>query len=154
MNLYHVKFWMTIAVNEEGEVVDDMDNEEETTKQDVAGEFDLGSMNLANAFSQAIDYLNKSIGEGDYEITGVEEREDVLLLNWPGGDECQCATCRTERAAAEDIIDFNCSCGYPIHIVTDFDKYECPNCHKLILRDRVIGSGTNYILMDIDKENE
>jgi len=90
------------------------------------------------------------IGKDEYEIAGILAREDINLVNY----ECQCAVCRTERASEEDKIEFNCSCGYPIKLIDDFDKYICPNCGRLVLRDRVIGSAGNYILLDIDKETK
>ena len=143
--------------DEDGKVVEDgeEETEEETMVGRVDGHFDIGSDSLANAFLEGSEYLDNAVGEDDYEITGVVEREDINVVNWPGDNEdCQCDSCRTERAAPEDRISFSCSCGYDIIIITDFKDFQCPNCKKVISRDRVIGSNGNYVLLNIDKEDK
>jgi predicted RNA-binding Zn-ribbon protein involved in translation (DUF1610 family) len=154
LNIYRVEFWIRIELDENGELITEPEDDQETISRDIEGGFDLGSPNLANAYIMATQYLNKSVGEDEYEITSVSLRSDVEVMNWPGGDECQCPSCRTERAAEEDKICFRCSCGYEIKIIDDFGEINCPKCNKFITRDKIIGSNGNYILLNLGEGKE
>jgi hypothetical protein len=156
LNIYHVKFWIIAEFDENGNVVEDPEDGQETISERVDGGFDLGSVSLPDAYLEAAEYLDEAIGEEEYEVTSISEREDIQIINWPGdNEECQCDSCRTERAAPEDRITFKCiKCGYDITIVDDFKMIKCPNCRKEISRDRIIGSGTNYLMLDIDGDNK
>lgn len=155
MNIYHIDFWTIMEFDEEGNVVDDPEEGQETMSEKVMGHFDLGTDTLPDAYLEAAEYLDNAVGEDEYEITGIVEREDVQIINWPGDNEdCQCDSCRTERAADEDKISFDCICGHRITIINDFKEIICPSCRKIIMRDRVIGSGTSYLLLNIDKEDK
>ena len=157
MNIYTVNFYFVVNVDEEGNIIENEDDIDENNSHlgKAEGKFGIGSNNIENALLQAIDYLNENVGEDEWYISSIAEIDELNVVNWPGeNDDCQCVACRTERAAPEDKITFECYCGLGITIVNDFNEFVCPNCGKEILRDRIIGSNGNYVLMKIDKENK
>ena len=131
--------------NESGDIVEEED--EDTSTQKLNGRVDVGANNVGSAFVEAMEFLNSEIGEDNWNITSIKEITKMNLINWPGdNDECQCLSCRTERAAPEDTIQFKHNCGGDIRVVeSGWEKITCPNCNKEIFRDRIIGSNGNYI---------
>jgi predicted RNA-binding Zn-ribbon protein involved in translation (DUF1610 family) len=153
VNIYKVEFKTVITVDDEGIPVDGMEDDTggELHNEVIGGDFHVGAYSLAKAFLEASEYLDEHIGEEEYEITAIKEKMNVI--NWPGEDEpCDCLGCRTERAAEEDKIRFTCKgCNAEIIIVDDFEEIMCPSCGIPILRDRIIGTNNNWVMMDIDK---
>ena len=139
---------MIIEVNKDDLPVDGMEDVE-TVLRELEDDFDIGAPTLAAAFVMVNEFLTEEAGEGMFDITSIMKRDDVSIINWPGGDKCQCPTCRTERAEEEDKICFKCSCGYEIKIIDDFGEIACPKCNKIISRDRIIGHGDNYLFLNI-----
>lgn len=155
MIIYKVEFKTVIVVDEEGVPVDGMedDAEGELHNEVIGGEFHVGAYSLPKAFLEASKYLDEHIGEDEYEITTIKEKDKINIINWPNdGDDCQCLACRTERAAAEDRIRFTCKgCGADLIVVDDWQEIQCPSCGIPILRDRLIGKNGQFVMMDIDK---
>lgn len=137
MNIYSIKFYYF----EKGEETDEFEIHE--------GKFEVGAINLASAYVQADKFLEIKCEE-KYEIISIKNIRKINLINWPGENEpCQCPSCRTERAAPEDIIEFQCSCGEQFRLIDDFGIIQCEKCEKIIRREDLIGSGKNYTLIDI-----
>lgn len=151
MNIFTVKFWIAVFVDDD-KIVEEETETSELKQMD--GKFGLGAMDMGEAYEEAVEYLDELLGEDGYHIVSISEIEDLTVVNWPGeGSDCNCVYCRTERAAEEDKIAFNCSCNYIIKVVDDFDMIYCPQCQKQIFRDRIIGNNrSGYTLMNIDGE--
>lgn len=159
MNIYEVVFSTTIFLDDDGDLIQEEDLDKIETggdEEEISGMFHLGAYNIGQAFLDAHKYLDEHIGEGKYEVTKIKEKKNINIINWPDEDgDCQCVACRTERAAEEDRITFQHSCGSSICIIADgWDKIVCPNCQKEILRDRIIGSNGNYTFLNIDKDDK
>ena len=153
MKIYEVIFSTTVFLDDEGNLVEE---QEDGNEEEISGIFHVGANVLGQAYIDAFQYLDIHIGEKKYAIDSVKEKKKINLINWPNeGDDCQCVSCRTARAAEEDKITFDHTCGQSISIVADgWDKIICPNCQKEILRDRIIGSNGNYTFLNIDKDNK
>jgi hypothetical protein len=159
MNIYSVKFWFNVNFDSEGNIVEELDEEEMVGEENddiesriADGKFEIGAGNLAQALLNSIEYLDKNIGKDNYNISSVSVCEDINIINWPGeNEECQCVYCRTERAADEDKLIFSCNkCGCEIKIIDGgWDEISCPHCNEEIHRDRIIGSNGNYLIINI-----
>lgn len=156
INVYEVKFRAEVEIDEESEVGNiitmnnDMDDDENIRIQ--YGMFHLGCEYLTEAMIKAIEFLDMGIGEGGYELLGVEILDDIHLVNFP---EEECPFCAVEDAGEDDIIRFQCKCGHDIVVKeTGWKFINCPDCNVEIPRDRVMGTHGNYILLDIDKKEK
>lgn len=172
MKIYNVSFQLRYNVeyirekikkeNENNMSVEDTvnyNNMEINNGDDEDNNFQVGAINLPQAYVEAESYLEEIFDEDEvvdsWDITGINVM-DLDIVNWPNdGAECQCLTCRTERAAPEDRLNFEHDCSEKIEIVADgWSEFTCPKCGKQIYRDRIVGSNGHYLYINIDKEDK
>lgn len=113
------------------------------------GKLEIGANSVTQALLEADEFIAENVTV-EFEIKSIKLLEKINIVNWPGdGDDCQCARCRTERAAPEDCITFQCTCGEIYTLIDDFGGIQCKECHKIIRREDLIGNNGNYTLIDI-----
>lgn len=141
MNIYSVKFDYVFEVPEHDDIPAHNHVDE--------GKVELGAIDLPSAYLEADEFLEQHFDLG-FEIKSIKLLEKVMIVNWPGdGEDCQCPFCRTERAAPEDLITFQCKCGENYTLVDDFGSIVCPKCNQTINRQDLIGHNGNYTFIDI-----
>jgi hypothetical protein len=116
----------------------------------IEDDFEVGSENIAGAYIIGDEFL-KIMYKDDESVCEIISVNllPVNIINWPGdGEPCDCPYCRTERAAPEDIIEFDCSCGKKHKFIDDFGMIKC-DCGKFIRREDLVGNNGNFTLIDI-----
>lgn len=113
--------------------------------------FQIGAQSLSESYLIADKYLDDAFKDqkSKYEITGVNEISDLNIVNWPEED---CPFCDAETAPPEDVISFDCKCGYNIKVVDGWKQISCPSCDKDIFRNSIIGENGKYIMIGIKED--
>jgi len=88
------------------------------------------------------------IYKDSFEVNAVAEQIGANIINW---GECDCVFCRVETASPEEVMKFNCTCGKEIVVMNEeWGAIQCPECDKVIMRDKVIDlPNNNFKFIDI-----
>lgn len=110
---------------------------------------------LGNNFWDVVEqtdfYLDKIVGEENWEILKIERLPQYQILNleefivenfeddhfrWEGTDKCP--VCAARHVELDRIMKFACSCGYELTLGdVGWTKIWCPECNNEILRGEV-----------------
>lgn len=108
----------------------------------------LGADCISDALQLAEEFLEEMMEGREFYISSVTAMQGVDVVNWPGESECDCSFCKALRSADEDVMIFDCSCGYQIRVMDDWKEIPCPSCRRKILRENVISANGLYLLID------
>ncbi len=124
--------------------IDDYQEGDELMIEDPLDIFYIGEQNIVDA-SIIANEKAKEFHPDFYNILSVEELSGMRLVNWPEEEDPYYATL---DAPPEDIIEFDCTCGYHIKVLDGWTTLGCNECGREIDRSHVIGSNGKYLLID------
>lgn len=149
IKLYEVNVLFELSDETKGKIVDDP--EEGFSHPDqipgVDGTFHVGALNLIDATMVAQGYATEEFPDG-FEILSVSEMQEIFLANWPLEDD---PLDWDESTPPEELMTFTCTCGEEITLCNNsWQFYECPECEKIIDKNRIIESKGKFLFIDAD----
>jgi hypothetical protein len=148
MRVYKVTYEFKFTTSNETGIPQPEDDPE--SLQIAESEFYFGTDVMERAYNYASSFLDEGFGQDGYKIIGVNPIPGLDVLMWDheedGEDEGYEHICNAEECPYaninsiphDDIMSFNCDCGYKIRVVNnEWESICCKGCNKLILREEV-----------------
>jgi len=155
MRIYEIKYRCFVEFSEEE--LEELDLQE-GAMHEMQDSFHLGADCLPDALVAGMEYLDETIGEGEWDLIHTKELDGVNVINWPNeSTECDCVFCKAqkEETSLEDTLQFQCGCGFDIRVMAEgWENIKCPSCRKEIARDMVKGILGHYFLIDSSNKEE
>lgn len=147
MQIFEIDYSFIVNMNDIEK--SDIDSEQKTKPDfhEIQMNIHFGADCISDALTLAEEYLDNAL-DGEYYIESVSKMPGVDVVNWPGETECECSFCKALRSADEDVMLFDCSCGYQIRVMDDWKEIVCPDCHRTIARENIVSANGLYVFID------
>lgn len=149
IKLYEVNLFLELDDVTKGKLVDDEQTEYTHPDQipEIDATFHIGAENLVDATMIAQEVATEEFPDG-FRIVGITEMQEVYLANWPIEDD---PMDWNDATPLEELMTFECTCGKEIILRNNrWQYYECPDCNKIIDRNRIIESKGKFLFVDAD----
>jgi hypothetical protein len=148
--LYQCDYYNFTNLNKSGNE-DEVDEDFSGFSNDT-GTFHLLAGYYLEALEIAMNYLNATIGEDNWDITSLAIVQGIDIINYERNDssirnghfyyepeDIECPACAASSCVLDLILEFECLCGFKFRIADNhWTKIICPQCHEEILREEVI----------------
>lgn len=114
---------------------------------DIEGKFHIAASDLIDAIMTAQAHCSATFLYG-FNLLSVTEMPDISIANWPYSGDPEDFD---ETTPQEELMTFTCTCGTDITIANNgWEFYSCPDCDKIIDRNKVIEDRGKFFFVDMN----